>query len=264
MEGFEQLADAARGEVYDGAYEEAKTYFQLKHLDQVQFVVASIEPRKEEIDALTPDRVEKAMIFVPWTKGIVVKLLPRYVRRWKIPEDPNEPRTLEQYTLFEGSEPSNIVLNYDFYPNYDKLSERDITSGFLRIYNIVDGQLKTMKVTGFPVGFENWAPTKRFGFWWDTISRKFGLPERMEEGLAFWAYWNVRDLTHEKNPDGSQKYKYPFTEPVKVIKNTETGSYMEAITAVERVEVPIVREVVRILDAQRAARASEDGDKTPF
>jgi hypothetical protein len=263
MDGFEQLRQSAEALSFAGAYEETRTYFKLQHLDHVQFAVVSIEPRKEEIDALLPDQVGKAPIYVPWEKGIVVKMVPVVVRRWEN-NDAGVPVLLE-YKLFEGTEPSDLVLNYDFYPVYEKLSEHDVTKGFLRVFAADGGTLKTLKVNGFPVGFENWPPNKRFAFWYETISRKFAVPQKLEPGTLFWAYWEVRDLTGEKNDDGTQKYKYPFTEAKKVIKDKATEAWLEAKLDVETMPVAILNEVMATIDSQRAAAKQGSSDEIlPF
>lgn len=258
--GMKDLFDiASAGEMdFSSQYEETQPYMGLKHMDQVLVAVASIEPRKEEVDVLPPDRAAKAALHVGWERGIVLKVLPVKIRRWK-KGNGTEDDVLEEILLFDpASEPSNLKINFVCYPLYEKLSERDITSGYTRVIS-PDETHKTLKITGFPPNWSNMPPVGKFQFWWDVISKKFGARGKLNVGDAFWAYVNVRDLTHEKDDEGNQKYKKPFTNLTKSIKDPVTESWLESKYDIEQIPSGLINEVLSKIE-----KPSNPDEKVPF
>lgn len=241
---------------FSESYEETQPYMTLEHMDQVLVAVASIEPKQEEMDGLTPDRMAKAALHVPWEKGIVMKLLPIKVRRWDLSGDEDK---LEEHEIIDlSSEPSNLKINYVCYPKYEKLSDGDITRGFLRVYS-PDDTHKSMKITAFPPNWGNMAPVQKFQFWWDVMSKKFGHPGKVNVGDAFWVYINIVDKTDEKDDQGNQKYKKPFVNLVKTIKDEKTKSWIDAKWDIEHVPVGLIQETLA-----RIEKPKNDGEDVPF
>lgn len=244
---------------FSGAYEEAQPYMELQHMDQVLVAVASIEPRKDELDALTPDKMAKAALHVPWDKGIVLKLLPLKIRRWDNSGD--EAKLLEHDLIDLGSEPSNLTINYVCYPKYEQLSNGDIERGYLRVYS-PDESHKTLKITAFPPNWSNMPPVQKFQFWWDVISKKFGSPGKLNVGDAFWVYVRIVDKTNEKDEEGNQKYKKAFVNLVKTIKDEKTNAWMDAKFDIIQVPVGLIQEALARIEKPKDD-PSETGE-TPF
>lgn len=242
MSDFNDFLNSAKST--DALSDVGQEQMYVNHHDRALLSVVEIEPMKSELDALGDfDITKDPRTLVPWMDGINIHLIATKVTKMVDGKQTD-------VELVERGPNGEVILPYGHkgLRQYERLTARDIGSGYVRVYN---NQHRQMKID-FLKNWEGRSPQERFAFWWEMISRKFGAV-RLEVGDAFWAY------LVETKKDGQQ---YPYRNFYKVIKHPQTQAVMEAPWDIE---IPFndrgfIKDVQKeLLAAKRKADAESEG-----